>query len=39
MNAKATSTNRKKFEKNFQKPLDKIKKMWYNKDTVKETPY
>ena len=24
--------------KNFWKPLDKIKKVWYNKDTVRETP-
>lgn len=30
MNAKATGTNRKKFLKNFQKPLDKPLKMWYN---------
>lgn len=38
MNAKATGTNRKKFLKNFQKPLDKPLKMWYNISTVRETP-
>ena len=31
-----TATPRKNFSKNLEKPLDKSKKLWYNKDTEKE---